>query len=72
MKPIKDFDCVQMKWDIQQKLLEGERLPGREEAHRRQDERARNDPIPGPSLKRIKAQELRRATERLGQMAGKS
>ena len=22
MKPVKDFDCVQMKWDIQQKLLE--------------------------------------------------
>ena len=39
MKPIKDFDCVQMKWDIQQKLLEEERLLGREEAQRRQNER---------------------------------
>jgi hypothetical protein len=71
MKPIKGFDCVQMKWDIQQKLLEEERLLGREEAHRRQDERVRNDPILGPILKRIRAQELRRATEQLEQIAGK-
>jgi len=72
MKPIKGFDCVQMKWDIQQKLLEEERLLGPEEAHRRQDERVRNDPILGPFLRRIRAQELRRATERLEQIAGKS
>jgi hypothetical protein len=39
MRAIKDFDCVQMKWDIQKKHLEEERLLGREEAHRRQDER---------------------------------
>jgi hypothetical protein len=72
MKPIKDFDCVQMKWDIQQKLLEEERLLGREEAHRRQDERVRANPILGPLLQRLKAQERRRAIERLEQIAGKS
>ena len=72
MKPIKDFDCVQMKWDIQQKLLEEERLLGPEEAHRRQDERVRNDPILGPFLRRMEAEERRRATERLEQIAGKS
>jgi hypothetical protein len=72
MKPTKDFDCVQMKWDIQQKLLDEERLFGREEANRRQDERVRNNPILGSLLKRIRAQELRRATERLEQLAGKS
>ena len=72
MKPIKGFDCVQMKWDIQQKLLEEERLLGPEEAHRRQDERVRNNPILGPLFKRLKARELRRATERLEQIAGKS
>ena len=71
MKPIKGFDCVQMKWDIQQKLLEEERLLGPEEAHRRQDERVRNDPILGPFLRRMEAQERRRATERLEQIAGK-
>jgi hypothetical protein len=71
MKPIKDFDCVKMKWDIQQKLLEEERLLGPEEAHRRQDERVRKDPILGPFLKRMEAQEIRRATERLEQLTGK-
>jgi hypothetical protein len=72
MKPIKGFDCVQMKWDIQQKLLEEERLLGPEEAHRQRAERIRNDPILGLFLRRMEAQELRRATERLEQIAGKS
>jgi hypothetical protein len=71
MKPMKDFDCVQMKWDIQQKLLEEERLLGREEAHRIQNERVRNDPVLGPFLQRIEAEERRRASEILERMAGK-
>jgi hypothetical protein len=65
MKPTKGFDCVQMKRDIQQKLLEEERLLGPEEAHRRQGERVLNDPILGTFLKRLRAQEIRGATERL-------
>jgi hypothetical protein len=72
MKPPKDFDCVQMKWDIQKKLMEEERLLGPEEAHRRQDERVRNNPILGPFLQRMEAQERRRATENLEQIVGKS
>jgi hypothetical protein len=72
MKPIRDFDCVQMKWDIQQKLLEEERLLGPEEAHRQRAERMRNDPIIGSFLKRMREQELQRATERLEQIACKS
>ena len=72
MKPIKDFDCVQMKWDIQQKLLEEERQLGPEEARRRRDERVRNHPVLGPFLQRMEAQERRRATERLEQIVGKS
>lgn len=71
MKPIKDFDCVQMKWDIQQKLLEEERQLGKEEARRRQDERVRNDPILGPFLQRMEAQEIRKASENLDRIAGK-
>jgi hypothetical protein len=55
----KDFDCVQMKWDIQQKLLEEERQLGREEARRRQDERVRNNPILGPFLRRLEQREQR-------------
>jgi len=72
MKPSKDFDCVQMKWDIQQKLLEEERALGKEEAHRRQDERVRNNPILGPFLERMKAQELKKAGHRQEELAGKS
>ena len=49
----KDFDCVQMKWDIQQKLLEEERQLGRE------DERVRNNPILGPFLRRLEQREQR-------------
>ena len=66
-----EFDCVQMKWDIQQKLLEEERLLGPEEAHRQRAERMRNDPILGPFLKRMREEEIRRATERLEQLVGK-
>ena len=72
MKPIQDFDCVQMKWDIQQKLLEEERQLGPEEARRRRAERVRNDPILGSFLRRMEAQERKKASEILEQMAGKS
>ena len=72
MKPIKDFDCVQMKWDIQQKLLEEERRLGPEEASRRRAERIRNDPILGRFLRRMEELERRKATERLEQIVGKS
>ena len=72
MKPIKVFDCVQMKWDIQQKLLEEERQVGPEEARRRRVERVRSDPILGRFLQRMEAQERRKATERLEQIAARS
>jgi hypothetical protein len=67
----KDFDCVQMKWDIQQKLLEEETQLGNAEARRRRDERLRNDPILGPFLQRLEARERRKASEVLDQIAGK-
>jgi hypothetical protein len=72
MKLNKDFDCVQMKWDIQQKLLEEERELGRDEARRRREERLRNDPILGPFLQRVESEERRRASAILEQMAGKN
>ena len=62
MKPTKDSDCVQMNWDIQQELPEEERELGSEEARRRRDERLRGDPILGPFLQRIKAEERRKAS----------
>ena len=72
MKPIKDFDCVQMKWDIQQKLLQEERELGHEKARQQREDRLRHDPILGPFLQRIEAEERRRASALLEQMAGKS
>ena len=55
----KDFDCVQMKWAIQRKLMEEEQQLGREEAQRRREERRRNDPILGPFLRRLEKRERR-------------
>lgn len=71
MRPIKDFDCVQMKWDIQQKLLQEELELGREKARQRREDRLRGDPILGPFLRRIEAEERRKASALLEQMAGK-
>ena len=51
MKQPKDFDCVQMKWDIQQELLREIDELGEEEARRRQRERVVNNPILGPFLR---------------------
>ena len=53
MKTEKAFDCVAMKWDIQQKLLQEEAQLGKEEAARRRRERLLQDPILG-SLVRAK------------------
>ena len=50
MKKKKDFDCVEMKWKIQQELLREERELGREEAHKRRRQRVLDDPILGPFL----------------------
>ena len=61
MKPSSEFDCVQMKWDIQQALLEEERQFGVEEARRRREERLRNHPVLGPYLQRL--EEYRKANE---------
>jgi hypothetical protein len=72
MKPIKDFDCVRMKWDIQQKLLSEERSLGHEEARRRRAERLRGDPVLGPFLQRVEAEERRKASEILDRLSGKS
>ena len=53
-KPKKEFDCVQMKWDIQQK--QREEFAGIDEAERRRIlmERVEADPILGPFLRRLR------------------
>jgi hypothetical protein len=53
MKDHKDFDCVQMKWDIQQHLLNEYRGMSREEARHAQQQRIAADPVLGPFLEKI-------------------
>ena len=47
MKPEKEFDCVEMKTEIQERLLREVAEVGEEEAQRRRAERLSRDPILG-------------------------
>jgi hypothetical protein len=53
MSKKKDFDCVEMKWQIQQDLLREEQELGSEEARKRRKQRVLNDPILGPFLAKL-------------------
>ena len=53
MKKKKDFDCVEMKWKIQQQLLREEREHGAVEARKRRRQRVLDDPILGPFLAKL-------------------
>ena len=50
MKPEKKFDCVEMKAEIQERLLREVAEFGEEEAQRRRGERLSRDPILGGFL----------------------
>ena len=55
MKKNKKFDCVQMKWDIQQRIQkEYEGLP-KQDAHNRQMAQIDQNSILGPYLKRVQS-----------------
>ena len=60
MKKKKAFDCVQMKWDIQKKIAEEFKGIPEVEARAIQDKRVANDPILGPFLDKVRAQQERR------------
>ena len=51
----KKFDCVQMKHEIQQKLLKQTSALSAEERNRRADKALAANPILGPFLKKISA-----------------
>ncbi len=51
MKPEKTFDCVEMKAEIQERLLREVAELGEEEAQRRRAERLSRDPILGSFLR---------------------
>ena len=53
MKKHKKFDCVQMKWDIQQKIEKEFVGISDDEANRIQMERIAKNPILGPFLKKV-------------------
>ncbi len=55
MKLDKEFDCVQMKTEIQERLLREAAELGEEEAQRRRAERLARDPILGAFLRKIMA-----------------
>ena len=57
MSKQKDFDCVQMKWEIQRKLREQYAGLPEEQARRLQWETVLADPFLGPFVARIVAKE---------------
>jgi hypothetical protein len=55
MKKSKKFDCVQMKWDIQQRIQKEYKGLPKQEAHKKQMEQVNKNPILGPFLKRVRS-----------------
>jgi hypothetical protein len=51
MKPENQFDCVEMKADIQERLLREIAELGQDEAKQRREERLARDPILGAFLR---------------------
>jgi hypothetical protein len=51
----KAFDCVQMKWDIQRRIMEEFADVSPDEARRIQREQIEADPILGPFLRRVRS-----------------
>lgn len=54
MRKEKRFDCVQMKWDIQQKIQKEFSNVSDEEANKIQMKRIWNSPILGSFLKKVR------------------
>ena len=53
MKKSKKFDCVQMKWEIQQRILSERRNLEPAEARRLEREQIDEDSVLGPFLQKI-------------------
>lgn len=52
-KSKKQFDCVQMKWDIQRKIAQEFKGMSEDKAHKIQAERIAKNPILGPFLQKV-------------------
>lgn len=59
----KDFDCVDMKWEIQRKLEEKYKGMPEEDARRLQWKQALADPIMGPFLSKVLSRQKRNLPE---------
>jgi hypothetical protein len=53
MKNRKEFDCVQMKWDIQQRLLSEYQGANLQKVRQAEREQIAADPILGPFLQKV-------------------
>ena len=53
MKKSKKFDCVQMKWEIQQRILAERQNLEPAEARRLEREQIDQDPVLGPFLQKV-------------------
>jgi len=53
MKKHKEFDCVQMKWDIQQRLLKKYSSASPKQIRSRQQDHIAADPLLGPFLRNV-------------------
>ena len=62
MKKNKKFDCVKMKWDIQQQILREFAGVPDQEAHRIQMDQVMQDPILGPFYRKVRS--VKRALEK--------
>jgi hypothetical protein len=49
----KTFDCLQMKWDIQQQINKEFSTLSKEEAYNIQQERIRNNKVLGPFIQKV-------------------
>lgn len=54
MKKNKNFDCVRMKWEIQQKILAETEGKSPEEVRSLRREQIEQDPLLGPFLKKLR------------------
>jgi len=57
----KKFDCVQMKWEIQQKLRKEYEGLTLEERNRLAEQKINNDPILGPWWRKVKEHQANKA-----------
>jgi len=62
VKKNKKFDCVKMKWDIQQQILREFAGVPDQEAHRIQMDQVMQDPILGPFYRKVRS--VKRALEK--------